>query len=108
MYQPSGAVNSNHIMTFYFNDGYISHFETSLNFPPVATPTLSEVMASGAIASSDLSMGNFGITNVASIENWNVKQLSNGTNITTSNNGGNYTITNNAPVQDIDNNGTNI
>jgi hypothetical protein len=108
MYQPTGGVNSNHIMTFYFNDGYISHFETSLNIPPVATPTLAQVMTSGAIASSDLSMGNFGITNVSSIENWNVKQLSNGTNITTSNNGGNYTITNNAPVQDINNNGTNI
>lgn len=108
MYQPTGAVNSNHIMTFYFNDGYISQFETSLNFPPVATPTLAQVMTSGAIASSDLSMGNFGITNVSSIQNWNVKEITAGTNISRGITNGNYTITNSAPVQDINNNGTNI
>jgi hypothetical protein len=98
MFQPSGAVNSGHQMIFFFGDGAISHIETTINEPPAPIPTLSSVMTSGNQASTTLNMNNNGITNVASIQGWNVKDLTAGTGISISNTSGNYTITNNAPA----------
>jgi hypothetical protein len=58
-------------------------------------------MTLGNTASTTLNMNSNGITNVASIQGWNVKDITAGTNITATPASGNYTIANNAPVQNI-------
>ncbi len=104
LFQPSGAVNANHIMTFFFNDGTISHIETTINEPPPPTPTLGSVMTAGNTASTSLNMNNQSIQNCNvltaatvtpnAITGWNVKSLTAGSGITTVNNNGTWTITN--------------
>jgi len=113
MFQPSGSVNAGHQMTFYFGDGTISHIETTINEPPAPTPTLAQVLNSGATASQPINMNTNKISGITTLEgasngNWNVKEISAGTNIGRSVTNGNYTITNDAPVQNIDNTGSNI
>ena len=109
--QPAGGFN-NHAITLYFNEGSISHFHSSIA-PTIATPTLAQVLNSGATASQPINMNANAITGITSLEgssggNWNVKEITAGNNIGRSVTDGNYTITNNAPVQDIGNTGTNI
>ena len=109
--QPAGGFN-NHAITLYFNEGSISHFHSSIA-PVTATPTLANVLNSGATASQPINMNGNAITGITSLEgasngNWNVKEITAGTNIGRSVTNGNYTINNTAPVQDIANSGTNI
>lgn len=106
MFQPSGAVNAGHQMTFYFGDGTISHIETTINEPPAPTPTLAQVLTSGATASAAINMNTNKISGITSLEgssngNWNVKEITAGTNISKSVTNGNYTITNDAPCQEL-------
>lgn len=68
---------------------------------PSEAQTLGAVMTLGNTASTTLNMNNNGITNVASIQGWNVKDISEGTNITATSASGTYTIANAAPVQNI-------
>ena len=72
-----------------------------VNINSLETQTLGAVMALGNTASTTLNMNSNGITNVASIQNWNVKDITAGTNITATPSSGNYTIANTAPVQNI-------
>ena len=65
------------------------------------TQNLGAVMTLGNTASTTLNMNNNGITNVASIQDWNVKQITAGTNITATSAAGNYTLQNTAPVQNV-------
>jgi len=91
VFQPSGAANQNHIMTFYFNDGAISHIETVIKALQ-NIPTLATVLTSGNIASTGLNMNNNSITNVSSIQNYNVKEIVAGSGVSVSPNNGSYTI----------------
>ena len=68
---------------------------------PAEAQTLGAVMTLGNTASTTLNMNSNGITNVASIQGWNVKDITAGTNITATAASGNYTIANAAPVQNI-------
>ena len=72
-----------------------------VNINSLETQTLGAVMSLGNTASTTLNMNSNGITNVASIQNWNVKDITAGTNITATPSSGTYTIANNAPVQNI-------
>ena len=106
MFQPSGAVNANHQTTFYFGDGTISHIETTINEPPAPIPTLAQVLDSGATASQPINMNTNKISGITALEgssngNWEVKEITAGTNIGRSVTNGNYTINNTAPVQNI-------
>jgi hypothetical protein len=65
------------------------------------TQNLGAVMALGNTASTTLNMNNNGITNVASIQDWNVKQITAGTGVSATSAAGNYTIANTAPVQNV-------
>lgn len=99
MYQPSGSVNANHQMRFFFGEGTISHIETTINEPPAPTPTLAQVLNSGATASQPINMDGRAITGITSLEgssngNWNVKQISAGTGVSVSPTSGTYTIAN--------------
>ena len=98
MYQPSGAVNANHQMRFFFGEGTISHIESTIKEPPAPTPTLAQVLNSGATASQDINMNSHKISGITTLEgaangNWNVKDLTQGDRITITDNNGNYTIT---------------
>ena len=106
MYQPSGAVNANHQMRFFFGEGTISHIESTINEPPAPTPTLAQVLNSGATASQPIHMDGKAITGITTLEgssggNWNVKEITAGTNISVSSTSGNYQIENSAPTQDV-------
>ena len=106
MFQPSGSVNAGHQMTFYFGDGTISHIETTINEPPAPIPTLAQVLNSGATASQPINMNTNKISGITTLEgasngNWEVKEITAGTNIGRSVTNGNYTINNIAPVQNI-------
>jgi hypothetical protein len=92
MFQPSGVVNAGYQMAFFFNDMTISYIETTINDPPVSTPTLSQVLAAGNSAGTTaLNMNSQNITNCATITaatvtptnitGWNVKQITAGSNI---------------------------
>ena len=99
MYQPSGAVNANHQMTFFFGEGTISHIETTINEPPAPVPTLAQVLNSGATASQPINMDGRAITGITTLEgssngNWNVKELTAGTGVSVSPASGTYTIAN--------------
>jgi hypothetical protein len=98
MYQPSGAVNANHQMTFFFGEGTISHIESTSTLPdPI--PTLAQVLNSGATASQTINMNGNAITGITTVEgssngNWNVKEISAGTGVSVSPTSGTYTIAN--------------
>ena len=98
MYQPSGAVNANHQMTFFFGEGTISHIESTSTIPdPI--PTLAQVLNSGATASQSIDMDGNAITGITTLEgssggNWNVKEISAGNGVSVSDSSGTYTIEN--------------
>jgi len=109
--QSAGGFN-NHAITLYFNEGSISHFHSSIA-AAIVTPTLASVLNSGATASQPINMNANKISGITALEgssggNWNVKEITAGTNLGRSVSNGNYTINNTAPVQDIGNTGTNI
>jgi len=102
--QPSGGF-ANHAITLYFNEGTISHYHSTIS-PTQTTPTLSQVLNSGATASQAINMNTNKISGITALEgasdgNWNVKEITAGTNISVSSTTANYTITNNAPTQDV-------
>lgn len=99
MFQPSGAVNANHQMKFFFGEGTISHIESTINEPPAPTPTLAQVLNSGATASQPINMDGKAITGITTLEgssngNWNVKELTAGNGVSVSPTNGTYTIAN--------------
>jgi hypothetical protein len=96
--QPSGNTN-NHSFVLSFQDGALSHLHTSINSSSAgaATPTLAQVLTAGNTANTSINMSSNNITNVGTITptaitNWNVKDITAGTNITTSVASGIYTI----------------
>ena len=102
--QPTGGHN-NHAITLYFNEGSISHYHSTIS-PPQTTPTLAQVLNSGATASQAINMNTNKISGITALEgaangNWNVKEITAGTNISVSPTNGSYAITNNAPVQEV-------
>lgn len=102
--QPAGGFN-NHAITLYFNEGSISHFHSSIA-TAIVTPTLAQVLNSGATASQPINMNTNKISGITSLEgssggNWNVKEITAGTNIGRSITDGNYTITNTARCQEL-------
>ena len=102
--QPSGGF-ANHAITLYFNEGAISHYHSTIS-PPQTIPTLAQVLNSGATASQAINMNTNKISGITALEgssgvNWNVREITAGTNISVSSSSGNYTITNNAPTQDV-------
>jgi hypothetical protein len=105
--QPSGSTN-NHTVALRFNDGGLSHINTSINTIS-AVPTLTSVMAAGnSVGSTVLNMNNQNITNCATITavtvtptnitDWNVKQITAGTGVGVTNTSGNYTIASTIPT----------
>jgi hypothetical protein len=68
---------------------------------PSEAQTLGAVMTLGNTASTTLNMNSNGITNVASIQGWNVKDITAGTNISATAASGNYNLQNTAPVQNV-------
>jgi hypothetical protein len=102
--QPAGGFN-NHAITLYFNEGSISHFHSSIA-TAIVTPTLAQVLNSGATASQPINMNTNKISGITALEgssngNWEVKEITAGTNIGRSVTDGNYTITNTAPCQEV-------
>jgi hypothetical protein len=102
--QPAGGFN-NHAITLYFNEGSISHFHSSIA-TAIVTPTLASVLNSGATASQPINMNTNKISGITALEgssggNWNVKEITAGTNIGRSVTDGNYTITNTARCQEL-------
>jgi hypothetical protein len=101
--QPTGGGNNS--ITLYFNDGSLSHYHSTIS-PPQVTPTLAQVLNSGATASQAINMNTNKISGITTLEgssgvNWNVREISAGTNISVSSSTGTYTVTNNAPTQDV-------
>lgn len=102
--QPSGGF-ANHAITLYFNEGTISHYHSTIS-PPQTAPTLAQVLNSGATASQPINMNTNKISGITALEgaangNWNVKEITAGTNISVSSTTGTYQISNNAPVQEV-------
>jgi hypothetical protein len=96
--QPSGNTN-NHSFVLSFQDGALSHLHTSINSSSAGatTPTLAQVLTAGNTANTSINMSSNNITNVGTITptaitNWNVKDITAGTNVSISNNAGNFTI----------------
>jgi hypothetical protein len=102
--QPAGGF-VNHAITLYFNEGSISHYHSTIS-PPQTAPTLAQVLNSGATASQAINMNTNKISGITALEgaangNWNVKEITAGTNISVSSTTGTYQINNNAPVQEV-------
>ena len=102
--QPAGGF-ANHSITLYFNEGSISHYHSTIS-PPQTIPTLAQVLNSGATASQPINMNTNKISGITALEgaangNWNVKEITAGTNISVSSTTGTYQITNNAATQDV-------
>jgi len=104
--QPTGSTPGNNV-SLQFNDGGLSHLNTSINTIS-AVPTLSSVMtADNSVGSNALNMNSQNINNVATITavtvtptnitGWNVKQITAGTGVGVSNTSGNYTISSATP-----------
>lgn len=71
-----------------------------------AEQTLSQVLDNGATASQDINMNSHKISGITTLEgaangNWNVKEITAGTNISVTTINGSYEITNNAPTQEV-------
>jgi hypothetical protein len=105
--QPTGSTTSNSV-SLQFNDGGLSHINTSINTIS-AVPTLTSVMAAGnSVGTTVLNMNNQNITNCATITavtvtptnitDWNVKQITAGTGVGVTNTSGNYTIASTIPT----------
>jgi len=102
--QPSGGF-ANHAITLYFNEGTISHYHSTIS-PTQTIPTLAQVLNSGATASQAINMNTNKISGITALEgasngNWNVKEITAGTNISVSPTNGSYQIVNTAPTQDV-------
>jgi hypothetical protein len=94
--QPTGGGNNS--ITLYFNDGSLSHYHSTIT-PPQVTPTLAQVLNSGATASQAINMNTNKISGITTLEgaangNWNVKEITAGTGIGVSDTTGTYTIEN--------------
>jgi len=101
--QPTGGGNNS--ITLYFNEGTITHFHSSIS-SPTTIPTLAQVLNSGATASQAINMNINKISGITTLEgasngNWNVKEITAGTNISVTPTNGSYAIANTAPVQDV-------
>ena len=97
--QPSGGHN-NHAITLYFNEGSISHYHSTIS-PTQPTPTLAQVLNSGATASQAINMNTNKISGITTLEgssngNWNVKEITaaQGSGISVSPTNGSYAIAN--------------
>jgi hypothetical protein len=96
--QPSGTT-SNHVLQFLYNDGYLSHVDSTFSATQ-STPNIQQVLTAGNNA------GNLNITSLGTIEpsaitGWNVKEITAGTGISRTITSGSYAIANTAPVQNI-------
>jgi hypothetical protein len=94
--QPTGGGNNS--ITLYFNDGSLSHYHSTIS-PPQVTPTLAQVLNSGATASQPINMNTNKISGITTLEgaangNWNVKEITAGTGISVTPTNGNYVIAN--------------
>jgi hypothetical protein len=95
--QPTGGF-ANHAITLYFNDGSLSHYHSTIT-PPQVTPTLAQVLNSGATASQPINMNSNKISGITTLEgaangNWNVKEITAGTGVSVTPTNGNYAIAN--------------
>jgi len=94
--QPTGGGNNS--ITLYFNDGSLSHYHSTIT-PPQVTPTLAQVLNSGATASQAINMNSNKISGITALEgsangNWNVKEITAGTGVSVTPTNGNYAIAN--------------
>lgn len=94
--KPTGG-GSNSI-TLYFNEGTISHYYSTIS-PTQVTPTLAQVLNSGATASQPINMNTNKISGITTLEgaangNWNVKEVIAGTGVSVTPTNGSYAIAN--------------
>ena len=83
-------------------DGVIAMIPVDLNVYQVNGSGLGDIVSLNVgSASTTLNMNNNGITNVSSIQGWNVKEITAGTGIGVTATNGSYAITNSAVVRDI-------
>ena len=101
--QPAGGF-ANHAVTLYFNEGSISHYNSTVS-PPHTTPTLAQVLNSGATASQDINMNSHKISGITTLEgaangNWNVKEITTaeGSGISVTPTNGSYAIANSGVI----------
>jgi len=95
--QPSGTT-TNHSVALLYNDNYLSHLDSTFS-TTTAVPTIAQVLASGNNA-NNLNITSLGTIAPSAITNWNVKEITAGTNISRTITSGSYQIANTAPVQD--------
>jgi hypothetical protein len=98
--QPSGGGHGTNAVTLYFNEGTISHYHSTIS-PPQTTPTLAQVLNTGATASQDINMDSHKISGITTLEgaangNWNVKEITaaEGSGISVTPTNGSYAIAN--------------
>jgi hypothetical protein len=96
--QPSGTT-SNHSLVLLYNDGYLSHIDSTFSATQ-STPNIQQVLTAGNNA-GNLNIESLGTISPSNITNWNVKEITAGTNISRTITSGNYTINNTAPVQNL-------
>ena len=102
--QPTGTT-SNHQLQFLYNDGYLSHVDSTFSATQ-STPNLQQVLTAGNNA-GNLDITSLGTISPSAITGWNVKEITAGTNISRTITSGSYQIANTAPVQNAQA-GTNI
>jgi hypothetical protein len=102
--QPSGTT-SNHTLQFLYNDGYLSHIDSTFSATQ-STPNIQQVLTAGNNA-GNLDITSLGTISPSTITGWNVKEITAGTGISRTITSGSYQITNTAVVQDT-NAGTGI
>jgi hypothetical protein len=96
---------ANHAITLYFNEGTISHYHSTIS-PTQVTPTLAQVLNSGATANQPINMNTNKISGITTLEgaangNWNVKEITAGSGISVTPTNGSYAIANTASVQNV-------
>jgi hypothetical protein len=98
--QPSGGGHGTNAITLYFNEGTISHYHSTIA-AQTTTPTLAQVLNSGATASQDINMNSHKISGITTLEgaangNWNVKEITTaeGSGISVTPTNGSYAIAN--------------
>ena len=83
-------------------DGVIAMIPVDLNVYQVNGSGLGDIVSLNVgSASTTLNMNNNGITNVSSIQGWNVKEITAGTGVGVTATNGSYAISNSAVVRDI-------
>ena len=95
--QPSGTT-SNHSVVFLYNDGYLSHVDSTFSATQ-STPNIQQVLTAGNNA-GNLDILSLGTIAPSAITGWNVKEITAGTGISRTITSGSYQITNTAVVQD--------